>query len=61
MYSYAKDDVKGSKTAKGIKKVVILKDIKIYENYKDVLFNFEQNYHTMKTTWSNNINLEAMR
>ena len=37
MYSYVKDDGKGSKPTKGITKVVIKKDIK-YENYKDVLF-----------------------
>lgn len=41
------------KNAKGIKKVVIKKDIK-HENYKDVLLNSEQNHHKMKTIWSNN-------
>ena len=38
MYSYIKDNEKGGKTAKGIKKNVIKKNIK-HENYKDVLFN----------------------
>ena len=38
MYSYIKDNDKGGgKTAKGIKKNVIIKDIQ-HENYKDVLF-----------------------
>lgn len=54
MYTYVKDNGKGYKTVKAIKKVVIKKDIKIYENYKDVIFNCEQNYHTVKTIWSNN-------
>ena len=41
MYSYLKDNNTGSKTAKGIKKIVI-KNIYIYikhDNYKDVLIN----------------------
>ena len=48
MYSYMKDDQKGGKTAKGIKKSVIKNDIK-HENYKQTLFNEEQMYHKMKT------------
>ena len=48
MYSYMKDDQKGGKTAKGIKKNVIKNDIK-HENYKQTLFNEEQMYHKMKT------------
>ena len=48
MYSYMKDDMKGGKTAKGIKKNVIKKDIK-HEDYKNVLFNNEQIHHKMKT------------
>ena len=48
MYSYMKDDQKGGKTAKGIKKNVIKKDI-TRENYKNTLFNCEQMYHKMKT------------
>ena len=43
-----KDDQKGGKTAKGIKKNVIKNDIK-HENYKQTLFNEEQMYHKMKT------------
>ena len=48
MYSYIKDDDKGIKTAKGIKKVVIIKDIK-HEDYKNVLLNNKQLDHKMKT------------
>lgn len=48
MYSYIKDNGGGGKTAKGIKKNVITKDIK-HENYKNALFNCERNYHKMKT------------
>ncbi|XP_068690071.1 uncharacterized protein [Montipora foliosa] len=52
MYSYMKDNDKGGKTAKGINKNVIKKNI-THENYKNVLFNNEQMYHTMKTIRSN--------
>ena len=48
MYSYMKDDIKGGKTAKGIKKNVIRKNI-THDNYIDVLFNNKQIMHTMKT------------
>ena len=48
MYSYLYDTDECGKTAKGIKKNVIKKDIK-HENYKDVLFNNKQVYHKMKT------------
>ena len=48
MYSYLKDTDEYGKTAKGIKKNVIKKDIK-HENYKDVLFNNKQVYHEIKT------------
>ena len=47
MYSYIKDDNKGAKTAKGIKKYIIKKELK-HENYKDVLLNNKQMLHTMK-------------
>ena len=47
MYSYLQDTDECAKTAKGIKKNVIKKDIK-HENYKDVLFNNKQVYHKMK-------------
>ena len=53
MYSYIKDNDEGGKTAKGIKKIVIKKDI-THENYKQTLFNNEQMHHTMKTIRSYN-------
>ena len=53
MYSYMKDNDKGGKTAKGIKKNIIKKNI-THENYKNVLFNDKQIHHTMKTIRSNN-------
>ena len=53
MYSYMKDNDKGGKTAKGIKKNIIKKNI-THENYKNVLFNNKQMHHTMKTIRSNN-------
>ena len=53
MYSYIKDNNEGSKTAEGIKKNVIRKDI-THEKYKKVLLNNEQMHHTMKTIRSNN-------
>ena len=52
MYSYIKDNKKCGRTAKGIKKVVIKKEIK-HASYKDVLFNKKQLHHTMKTIRSN--------
>ena len=48
MYSYVKDNEQTARTAKGIKKQVIIKDIK-HEDYKNVLFNNEQIHHKMKT------------
>ena len=53
MYSYMKDNQTGGKTAKGIKKNVIKKNI-THENYKETLFNNKQMHHTMKTIRSNN-------
>ena len=41
-----KDNDKGNKTAKGIMKNIIEKNIK-HENYKDVLFNNKQTYHDL--------------
>ena len=52
MYSYMKDNDKGGKTAKGIKKNIIKTNI-THKNYKNVLFNNEQMHHTMKTIRSN--------
>ena len=48
MYSYIKNDEKGGKTAKGIKKNVIKNYIK-HEDYKNVLLNNKQLHHKMKT------------
>ena len=53
MYSYIKDNNKGGKTAKGIKKNIIKKDI-THEDYKDTLFNNREMYHKMKTIRSQN-------
>ena len=53
MYSYIKDNDQVGKTAKGIKKNVIKKDI-THENYKQTLFNNEQMHHTMKSIRSIN-------
>ena len=53
MYSYMKDNQTGGKTAKGIKKNVIKKNIR-HENYKDTLFNNKQMYHKMNTIKSQN-------
>ena len=48
MYSYIKNDEKGGKTAKGIRKNVIKNYIK-HEDYKNVLLNNKQLHHKMKT------------
>ena len=53
MYSYVKDNEQTARTAKGIKKQVIKKDIR-HEDYKHVLFNNEQIHHTMKSIRSKN-------
>ena len=53
MYSYMKDNDECGKTAKGIKKNIITKNIK-HKDYKEVLFNNKQMQHTMKTIRSNN-------
>ena len=58
MYSYIKDNKKGCKKAKGIKKNVIKKDIQ-HENYKETLFNNEQMHHKMKTIRSQNHKLSS--
>ena len=52
MYSYVKDNEKGEKIAKGIKKSVIKNNIK-HEDYKRTLINEEQMRHKMKTIRSN--------
>ena len=48
MYSYVKDNEKGGKTAKGIKKNIINNSIR-HEDYKRTLLNEEQMHHKMKT------------
>ena len=48
MYSYVKDNEKGRRTAKGIKKNVINNNIR-HEDYKRILLNEEQMHHKMKT------------
>ena len=48
MYSNGKDNEKGGRTAKGIKKNVIKNNIK-HEDYKNTLINNEQMHHKMKT------------
>ena len=48
-----KDNQKGGKTAKGIKKNIIIKNI-THENYKETLFNNKQMYYKMKTIRSQN-------
>ena len=48
MYSYVKDNEKGGKTAKGIKKNIIKNNIK-HEDYKNVLLENKQMQHTMKS------------
>lgn len=48
MYSYVKDSGKIEKTAKGVKKYVIKKNI-THENYRDCLLNSKQMLHSMRT------------
>ena len=52
MYSYIKNDEKGGKTAKGIKKNVIKYYIR-HEDYKNVLLNNKILRHKRKTIRSN--------
>ena len=58
MYSYIKNNQKGGKTAKGIKKNIIKNKIK-HEDYKNVLTNNKQIHHTMKTIRSINHQLAS--
>ena len=58
MYSYIKNDEKGGKTAKGIKKNVIKNHIK-HEDCREVLLNNEQLCHKMKAIRSNRHQLES--
>ena len=58
MYSYIKDNNKGGKTAKGIKKNVIKNNI-THDDYKSTLLNNDQMYHKMKTIRSENHELSS--
>ena len=53
MYSYIKENNQCGKTAKGIKKNIIKKNI-THENYKQALFENKQICHKMKTIRSQN-------
>ena len=48
MFSYVTDNGKNEKTAKGVRKYVIKKNI-THENYKDCLLNGKQMLHSMRT------------
>ena len=52
MYSYVKDNEKGGKTAKCVKKNVTKKDI-THKRYKDTLFEKKQMHYKMKTIRNN--------
>jgi len=56
MYSYIKDNGENSKAAKGIKKIVIKKNIH-HVDYKNTLFNSQQMFHKMKTIRSDRLQL----
>ena len=60
MYSYKKDDDKGGKTAKGIKKSVINKETK-HEHYKQVLLCSRQLRHAMRTIRSDHHRLGSCK
>ena len=55
-----KNDEKGGKTTKGIKKNVIKNSIK-HEDYKNVLLNNEQLRHKMKTVRTIDVNLKVIK
>ena len=48
MYSYVKDNGKNGKTAKGVRKYVIKKNI-THDDYRDTLFGGKQMLHSMRT------------
>ena len=58
MYSYMKDNQKGGKTAKGIKKNVIKAKI-THGDYKETLFDKKQMHHKMKTIRSESHELSS--
>ena len=53
MYSYVKNNEKGNKTAKGIKKNIV-KNVIRHEDYKNTLFNRSHMFHKMKIIKSEN-------
>ena len=59
MYSIKLDDGKETKTAKGIKKYVIKKDLK-HENYNEILTSGKNIYSTMKMIRSSKHQLYTM-
>ena len=60
MYNYIKNDEKGGKTTKGIKKNVIKNNIK-HEDYKNTLINNELMHDKMKTIRSQRHSYQAMK
>ena len=60
MYSYIKENQKGGKTAKGIKKCIIKNEIK-HIDYTNVLFNNDQIHHSMRTIRSQNHQLGSYK
>lgn len=56
--SYIREDHKGGKTARGIKKNVITKHIK-HNDYKNTIFNNEQIYNRIKSIRSKNHQLNS--
>ena len=58
MYSYIKDNEKGCRTGKGIKRNIIKYNIR-HEDYKNTLINNEQMHHKMKTIRSQRHQLDS--
>lgn len=59
MYSYTTEET-NNRTAKGVKKNVIRKEIK-HSDYRDALFNNEKMYHQMKTIRSDYHQISSYR
>ena len=54
MYSYRKEEYEKyleNKTAKGVKKIIIKKEIN-HSDYRDTLFDNIKMHHQMRSTWS---------
>ena len=58
MYSYIKDNDQNNKTAKGIKRIIIEKNLK-NEDYKQTLFINRQTHRKMKSIRSKNHQLAS--